>query len=83
MVDFNKWLPLARTVAFGAVCLFSVITFCLSAHIISLTTSYRRGAYYHFTALSLASAILSLLSLPALYVSGVSYFMCATQLILS
>ncbi|KAJ2930672.1 hypothetical protein H1R20_g6410, partial [Candolleomyces eurysporus] len=68
MVDFNKVLPLARTVAFGAVCLFSLITFCLSAHIISLTNAYRRGAYYHFTALSLASSILSLISLPALYV---------------
>ncbi|KAJ2924821.1 hypothetical protein H1R20_g12253, partial [Candolleomyces eurysporus] len=58
-----KLLPLVRTVAFGAVCLFSVIIFSLSVHIVSIT----RG-YYPFAALSLATSILSLLTLPASYI---------------
>lgn len=63
---------MARMAAFGVVCLFSVIIFCLSAHIISVTNSYRRGAYYQFTAVSLATAIMSLLSLPGLCVFSTS-----------
>ena len=79
MVDFNKLMPLARTVAFGVVCLFSIIILCLSAHLIAYTNSFRRGAYYGFSALALATSILSLLSLPALYVFSISCFICASQ----
>ena len=67
MVDAKKLLPLVRLGVFGGVCVLSLIVFALSAHIISYTSSFR-GYYYTFTALSLATAILTLLSLPALYV---------------
>ncbi|RXW23019.1 hypothetical protein EST38_g2837 [Candolleomyces aberdarensis] len=59
----NKSLPLIRTVAFGTVCLFSIIIFCLSVYTVS-----NIGAYHPFAALSLATSILSLLTLPVLYV---------------
>jgi len=67
MVDFNKILPLARIGVFGAVSFMSLIVLALSAHLISVTSgSY--GYYYGFTALGIATAILSLATLPAMYV---------------
>jgi hypothetical protein len=76
MVDAKKLLPLVRLGVFGGVCFLSLIVFALSAHIISYTSSvrditYRSGFYFTFTALSLATAILTLLSLPALYVISI------------
>ena len=65
MVEINKLLPLARTIVFGGVSLLSLVVFALSAHIISLT-SRTYGGYYYFTALGLATAILTLLTLPAM-----------------
>lgn len=67
MVDFNKLLPLFRMGAMGTVTLFSIIVFCISAHMIAMTNAFRAGAYYHFSALSLATSILTLLTVPAMY----------------
>ncbi|RXW23015.1 hypothetical protein EST38_g2838 [Candolleomyces aberdarensis] len=65
MID--KLLPLVRTVAFGAVWLFSIIIFCLSMYIVT-------GAYYPFSTLPLSISILSLVALPTLYVFIFSSF---------
>jgi len=62
-------IPLARLVAFGLVSLFSLVIFALSAHIHAFTHKIFFGVgYFTFAALSLATAILSLLTLPAMVV---------------
>ncbi|KAF5337191.1 hypothetical protein D9611_002896 [Ephemerocybe angulata] len=67
MVELNKVLPLARMAVFGVTSLFSLIIFAISVHFIAATNAYRRGAYYEPTALQLATAIMTLLTLPAMY----------------
>lgn len=80
----NKVLPLTRLVVFGmyisispvgrlnnvigAVSLFSLITLALSGHMLDTTIREPSGYVYDFVALALAVSILSLLSLPAMYV---------------
>ncbi|KAG2014126.1 hypothetical protein CC2G_010969 [Coprinopsis cinerea AmutBmut pab1-1] len=65
MVNFNSLLPLVRMILFGVVTLLSVIVFALSAHIIDYTRGY--GFYWNFAALSLATGILTFLTLPVMY----------------
>jgi hypothetical protein len=48
------------------VVVFSFIVLALSAHVTNLTTNFY-GVYFTFAALSIATAILSLISLPAMY----------------
>lgn len=71
MVDLNKLLPTARLVVFSIVCVLSLIDFAIACHLISGTTTYY-GYYYTFAALGLATAILSLLTLPVMYWLSVS-----------
>ncbi|KAJ3544173.1 hypothetical protein NMY22_g2875 [Coprinellus aureogranulatus] len=71
MVDAKNLLPLLRIGVFGSVCVLSLIVFALSAHIISVTSTARYGYYFTFTALGLATALLTLISLPAIYVISI------------
>lgn len=61
MVDVNKLIPLARLGVFSGVCLLSVIVFALSCHVLNSAGGWA------FAGLSLATAILTLISLPPLY----------------
>ena len=47
---------------------FSLIVLALSAHITSWTSSFIYGGYYSFAALGIATAILTMLTLPTAYV---------------
>jgi hypothetical protein len=72
MVDLNKLIPTARLVVYSIVCVLSLINFCIACHLISETTRYYYSFYWTFTALGLATALLSLLSLPVMYWLSVS-----------
>jgi hypothetical protein len=56
-------------VLFVLILLFSVIILGLSAHIYSFTTSID-GSYYIFTALGIASAVLSLIAIGPMWVAS-------------
>jgi hypothetical protein len=71
-MGLNEILALARTAVLGAVTVFAIIVFPLSAHIIHVTTSSIRGFYYDFAALGLAVAILTLLTFPAMLLLSVN-----------
>lgn len=58
-------INLDSTLSIGTVVLFSVIVLGLSAHVTALTTTYY-GGYFTFAALSIATAVLSIVSLPAM-----------------
>ncbi|KAF9468767.1 hypothetical protein BDZ94DRAFT_1317362 [Collybia nuda] len=60
-------LPTLRLAALGTVVVFSIIVLGLSSHVTALTTTYY-GVYFTFAALSIATAVLSILSLPAMII---------------
>ncbi|KAF8075973.1 SCO1/SenC-domain-containing protein [Lyophyllum atratum] len=60
-------MPTLRKAAFGLVIFFSIIVLALSAHALNTTTTLF-GLYFNFTALGVAAAALSLVSLPAMLV---------------
>jgi len=57
-----------RAFLFIGLCLSSVIIIAVSAHLINFTESFFGNIYYNFSALSLATGLLTLLSLPAITV---------------
>ncbi|RDB20527.1 hypothetical protein Hypma_012390 [Hypsizygus marmoreus] len=61
------FLPKIRLAAFGTVTLFSFIVLAVAAHLTDISTTYF-GGYYSSAALSIATAVLSLLSLPVFLV---------------
>jgi hypothetical protein len=65
MVDINKLLPLARMAVYGFVSFLSLIVLALSCHIVYLMN--QSGFVLSFGALCLATAALTLISLPPLY----------------
>lgn len=68
-----SFLPRILTSLFiGTVVLFSIIVLGLSAHVTWFTTTFY-GGYYTFAALSIATAILSILTLPTMSVLNYSY----------
>ena len=60
-------LSTIRVAALGSVALFSLIVLGVAAHVTNLTT-YNFGFYFTFAALSIATAVLSLLSLPVMII---------------
>jgi len=61
----SRILTLFRLVTFATTILFSVIVICLSADLISLTQPV---FYYNFSAFSLATGLISILSLTPMYI---------------
>ncbi|KAI0092448.1 hypothetical protein BDY19DRAFT_484327 [Irpex rosettiformis] len=64
----SNWLslPQIRTIVFGVVTVFSIIELALSAHSLSATNSF--GFYFTYDAFALAVSLLSLLTIPAMFV---------------
>jgi magnesium-transporting ATPase (P-type) len=62
--DLNATLRLARTVVFSVASLFAFIVLALSASITNYTSSFYYGGYFTFAALGIATAVLTLLTLP-------------------
>jgi hypothetical protein len=62
-------LYIPRMVLFVLILLFSLIILGLSAHIYSFTASWV-GLYDEFTALGIASAVLSLIAVGPMWVAG-------------
>ncbi|KAK0242260.1 hypothetical protein EDD85DRAFT_810606 [Armillaria nabsnona] len=60
-----NFFPILRLTAFVATLVFSIIVLGVSAHITYLTTTYY-GVYYTFAAMSIATASLTLLTLPVM-----------------
>ncbi|SJL01476.1 uncharacterized protein ARMOST_04798 [Armillaria ostoyae] len=60
-----SFLPILRLTALVATLVFSIIVLGLSAHITYLTSTYY-GAYFTFAAMSIATACLTLLTLPVM-----------------
>ncbi|KAJ2912431.1 hypothetical protein MD484_g7980, partial [Candolleomyces efflorescens] len=65
MGNLNHQLPLARTVVFGIVGLFTIINFGLSIHIVHVAS---RGVVPDWAGLGLATSILTLVALPILFI---------------
>ncbi|KAF5337158.1 hypothetical protein D9611_002893 [Ephemerocybe angulata] len=63
MADFNRLLPLARTIIFGIVAFFSIIVLGISAHLVSLP-----GPSPDYVNLALATSILTLIALPIIFI---------------
>lgn len=66
MVEVNKFLSLSRTIVFIATSVMGLAVLAMSAHIVSWTNSIVSGAYFQYAALSLATGLLTILSLPAM-----------------
>jgi len=64
--DINKTFLFARTIAFGVATLFAFISLAMAAAITNFTSKYTFG-FYSFAALGIATAILTLFSLPVLW----------------
>ncbi|KAF5388246.1 hypothetical protein D9615_000024 [Tricholomella constricta] len=58
-------IPTLRLAAFGVVSVFSLIVLALSAHLINTTTTFY-GGYFSFSALGVATAVLTMLTLPVM-----------------
>lgn len=52
----------------GAVTLFALLALAMAAAITNFTNSYFRGAYFIYCALGIATAILTIFTLPVMYV---------------
>ena len=61
------WLPLLRVVSLTGAVVSGIIALGISAHLLNFTT-YWYGFYYTFTALTIASAALTMVTLPVMYV---------------
>ncbi|KAF8966508.1 hypothetical protein BDZ97DRAFT_687837 [Flammula alnicola] len=64
--DLNGTLSIARTIAFGIATLFAFLVLCLGAAITNYTTTSFFGGYFSFAALGIATAVLTLLTLPVM-----------------
>jgi hypothetical protein len=62
--DINNKLQLARKVVFATTSVFAVVLIILCGLLINRTTSWGYGFYYPFSALGIATAFLTLLTLP-------------------
>ncbi|KAL0581240.1 hypothetical protein V5O48_000828 [Marasmius crinis-equi] len=62
-----QFLPVTRTVTFGTTLVFAAVLLGLNAHLTYFTEQYLDG-YFPFAALSIASACLTLISLPIMIV---------------
>ncbi|KAI0347443.1 hypothetical protein BDW22DRAFT_1342241 [Trametopsis cervina] len=60
------WIRLKRTVVFGVLTVFSIIILGLAAHMIAETTTF--DFYFRFDAFALAIALLTILTLPAMWI---------------
>jgi hypothetical protein len=68
MVELNNGMRLARTVVYGVVSVFSLVVIITAAIVTNYTTSARRfGYYYSYAALGIATAILTLFTLPIMW----------------
>ncbi|RXW15334.1 hypothetical protein EST38_g10522 [Candolleomyces aberdarensis] len=66
MGNLNHQLPLARTIVFGIVGLFTLISFGLSIHIVHLGN--QGGFVPDWAGLALATSIITLIALPVLFI---------------
>jgi hypothetical protein len=64
--DINRTFLFARTIAFGVASFCAFIALAMAAAVTSFTSKYADG-FYSFAALAIATAILTLLSLPVLW----------------
>jgi hypothetical protein len=64
MVDLNKAVALARLVVYSTASVFALLAMIMSALVINFTSSLFGGAYFTYSALGMATAILTFLTLP-------------------
>ncbi|KAL1741945.1 hypothetical protein HDZ31DRAFT_44344 [Schizophyllum fasciatum] len=61
------WLPLLRLVSLSAAVVTAIVALGISAHLLHFT-SFWYGFYYTFTALTIATAVLTMVTLPVMLV---------------